>query len=57
MLGNIYNQIRENPKEQRLYKKLKALNKYNKTHGVEAILQKREHDLRVKVWCLVMQFF
>jgi KAT8 regulatory NSL complex subunit 2 len=48
-LGNIYNQIRENPKEQRLYKKLKALNKYHRTHGVEAILNKRLHDSRAKV--------
>ncbi|RZC42961.1 KAT8 regulatory NSL complex subunit 2 [Asbolus verrucosus] len=46
---NIYNQIRENPKEQRLYKKLKALNKYHKTHGVEAILNKRLHDSRAKI--------
>jgi KAT8 regulatory NSL complex subunit 2 len=46
---NIYNQIRENPKEQRLYKKLKALNKYHRTHGVEAILNKRLHDSRAKI--------
>ncbi|CAG9863610.1 unnamed protein product [Phyllotreta striolata] len=46
---NIYNQVRDNPKEQRLYKKLKALNNYQKCHGVEAILSKRLKDLRAKL--------
>lgn len=46
---NIYNQIRDNPKEQRLYKKLKVYNKYHKTHGVEAICNKRMHELRTKI--------
>lgn len=48
--GNIYNQVRDNPKEQRLYKKLKALNNYQKCHGVDAILNKRLRDLRAKVF-------
>lgn len=48
-LGNIYNQVRDNPKEQRLYKKLKVLNNYQKSYGVEAILNKRLKDLRNKV--------
>lgn len=46
---NIYNQVRDNPKEQRLYKKLKAYNKYHRTYGAEAILNKRSHDLRAKI--------
>ncbi|XP_049817779.1 KAT8 regulatory NSL complex subunit 2-like isoform X2 [Aethina tumida] len=46
---NIYNQVRDNPKEQRLYKKLKAYNKYQKTCGYEAILNKRLHELRTKI--------
>nr|XP_023020210.1 uncharacterized protein LOC111508826 [Leptinotarsa decemlineata] len=46
---NIYNQVRDNPKEQRLYKKLKALNSYHKCHGTDAILNKRLKDLRMKV--------
>ncbi|XP_057668725.1 KAT8 regulatory NSL complex subunit 2 isoform X1 [Diorhabda carinulata] len=45
---NIYNQIRDNPKEQRLYRKLKALNNYQKCHGTDAILSKRLRDLRMK---------
>nr|CAH7762241.1 unnamed protein product [Callosobruchus chinensis] len=46
---NIYNQVRDNPKEQRLYKKLKALNNYHRVHGVDAILSKRLKDLRSKL--------
>ncbi|KAK9873980.1 hypothetical protein WA026_002331 [Henosepilachna vigintioctopunctata] len=46
---NIFNQIRDNHKEQRLYKKLKAYNSYHKAHGVEAILSKKLYDLRAKV--------
>ncbi|CAH1999792.1 unnamed protein product [Acanthoscelides obtectus] len=46
---NIYNQVRDNPKEQRLYKKLKALNNYHRLHGVDAILSKRLIDLRSKL--------
>lgn len=49
ILGNIYNQVRDNPKEQRLYKKLKAYNNYHKAYGVDAILNKRLRDLRAKV--------
>ncbi|KAG5891997.1 hypothetical protein JTB14_007745 [Gonioctena quinquepunctata] len=45
---NIYNQVRDNPKEQRLYKKLKALNNYHKYHGDDAILNKRLKEMRVK---------
>ncbi|CAH0550081.1 unnamed protein product [Brassicogethes aeneus] len=46
---NIYNQVRDNPKEQRLYKKLKAFNKYQRHYGNEAILSKRLHELRSKI--------
>lgn len=48
-LGSIQNQVRDNIKEQRLYKKLKAYNMYHRKSGVEAILNKRLHDLRSKV--------
>lgn len=50
LLGSISSQVRDNPKEQRLYKKLKAYNQYHKKHGVDAILSKRMHDLRLKVF-------
>lgn len=46
---SITNQIKDSAKEQRLYKKLKAYNQYHRKHGVEAILGKRTHDLRMKV--------
>lgn len=48
-LGSIHNQARDNPKEQRLYKKLTALNQYHHKNGVDAILSKRVHELRAKV--------
>lgn len=48
-LGSISNQVRSSPKEQRLYKKLKAYNSYHKRHSVEAILSKRIHNLRMKI--------
>lgn len=47
-VGSITNQIKTNPKEQKLYKKLKAYNSYHKRHGVEAILNKRLQNLRIK---------
>ncbi|XP_060530522.1 KAT8 regulatory NSL complex subunit 2 isoform X2 [Cylas formicarius] len=46
---NIFNQVHDNPKEQRLYKKLKQYNKYHRTYGEEAILSKKLHDLRAKI--------
>ncbi|XP_066142910.1 KAT8 regulatory NSL complex subunit 2-like isoform X1 [Euwallacea fornicatus] len=46
---NIYNQVRDNPQEQRLYRKLKQYNKYHKSFGEEAIMEKRLHDLRAKL--------
>lgn len=49
ILGSIQNQLKDNPKEQRLYKKLKALNRYHKKNGEEAVLSKRVNELRVKV--------
>lgn len=47
--GSIHNQIRDNPKEQRLYKKLKAYNQYHKKHGIEAILSRRVNECRMKI--------
>jgi len=46
---SITNQIHDSPKEQRMYKKLKAYNSYHRKHGVEAICNKRLHERRLKV--------
>lgn len=46
--GSITNQVRTNPKEEKLYKKIKAYNSYHKKHGVEAILNKKVQTLRMK---------
>lgn len=46
---SIHNQIRDSPKEQRLYKKLKAYNQYHKKNGIDAILHKRAHESRLKI--------
>ncbi|XP_030765708.1 KAT8 regulatory NSL complex subunit 2 isoform X2 [Sitophilus oryzae] len=46
---NIYNQVKDNPKEQRLYRKLKQYIKYHHAYGQEAILSKRLHDIRAKI--------
>ncbi|CAG9761934.1 unnamed protein product [Ceutorhynchus assimilis] len=46
---NIYSQIREHPKEQRLYKKLKRFGNYNKSSGEDAINTRRLHDLRKRM--------
>ncbi|XP_044740441.1 KAT8 regulatory NSL complex subunit 2 isoform X2 [Chrysoperla carnea] len=48
-LASIHNQVRDNPKEYKLYQKLKYLNSYQKRSGVEAILQKRVNDMRAKL--------
>lgn len=47
--ASIHNQVRDNPKEYKLYQKLKYLNTYHKRSGVDAILQKRVNLLRAKV--------
>ncbi|KAF5297904.1 hypothetical protein FQA39_LY11889 [Lamprigera yunnana] len=46
---SIANQMHESPKEQRLYKKLKAYNSYHRKHGVEAICSKKLYEQRLKV--------
>ncbi|XP_022911864.1 KAT8 regulatory NSL complex subunit 2 isoform X2 [Onthophagus taurus] len=46
---NIQNQVRDGIKDQRLYKKLKAYNLYHKKSGTDAILNKKLHDLRMKI--------
>ncbi|XP_048523753.1 KAT8 regulatory NSL complex subunit 2 isoform X2 [Dendroctonus ponderosae] len=45
---NIYNQVRDDPKEQRLYAKLKQYNQYHRSFGEDAILERKQHELRVK---------
>lgn len=47
--GNIHSQPKETIVERKLYEKLKALNKYQKRHGVEAIMYKKYLEKRQKV--------
>lgn len=46
---SISNQSKDNPKEQRMYRKLKDLNHYHKKVGTDAILRKRLNELRMKI--------
>ncbi|XP_054268722.1 uncharacterized protein LOC128990398 [Macrosteles quadrilineatus] len=48
-LCSIHDQEKQTAKEQKLYQKLKALNRYHKHHGVEAILHKKALELRAQV--------
>ncbi|XP_053684851.1 KAT8 regulatory NSL complex subunit 2 [Sabethes cyaneus] len=45
---SIHNQIKDTPKERRMYEKLKALNHYHTKHGVEAILHRKYREKRAK---------
>ncbi|GAB0099882.1 KAT8 regulatory NSL complex subunit 2 [Sergentomyia squamirostris] len=45
---SIHNQTQDNPRERRLYRKLKALNQYHKRHGVEAVLHRKKLEKRSK---------
>ncbi|XP_025831105.1 KAT8 regulatory NSL complex subunit 2 isoform X2 [Agrilus planipennis] len=45
---SINDQVRDNPKELRLYKKLKAYNNYHRLHGVEAVCRKKELEQRLQ---------
>ena len=48
-IGSVYNQPRETTEERKLYTKLKALNRYHKRSGVEAILHKKALERRAQV--------
>jgi KAT8 regulatory NSL complex subunit 2 len=52
---SIYNQAKETPREQKLYKKYKALQHYHKKFGVEAILYRKHVEKRAKVTDGLMQ--
>lgn len=47
--GNIHDQPRESEKEKKIYEKLKALNRYHKRNGVEAVLYKKSIERRTLV--------
>lgn len=49
IVGSIHSQPKETIIERKLYEKLKALNKYQKRHGVEAIMYKKYLEKRQKV--------
>ncbi|XP_018371937.1 PREDICTED: KAT8 regulatory NSL complex subunit 2 isoform X1 [Trachymyrmex cornetzi] len=48
-LCSIYSQKRETAKEKKLYEKLKALNRYHRRSGVEAILYRKSLERRAQV--------
>ncbi|KYM96774.1 PREDICTED: KAT8 regulatory NSL complex subunit 2 [Cyphomyrmex costatus] len=48
-LCSIHNQKRETAKEKKLYEKLKALNRYHRRSGVEAILYRKSLERRAQV--------
>lgn len=50
--GNIHSQPKDTVVERKLYEKLKALNKYQRRHGVEAIMYKKYLEKRQKVSAL-----
>lgn len=45
---SIHDQIKDSPKERKLYEKLKALNHYHKKYGMEAILHRKYLEKRAK---------
>ncbi|XP_055538669.1 KAT8 regulatory NSL complex subunit 2 [Wyeomyia smithii] len=45
---SIHDQVKDTPKERRLYEKLKALNHYHNKHGMEAILHRKYLEKRAK---------
>lgn len=47
---SIHNQARDSVQERHLYAKLKALNKYHRRHGVEAVLHKKYYEKRAKAF-------
>ena len=47
--GSIHDQPKESAKEKKIYEKLKALNRYHRRSGVEAILYRKSVDRRAQV--------
>ena len=47
--GSISSQARTSAREQKLYAKLKALNRYHRRNGVEAVLHKKAMERRASV--------
>lgn len=47
-LCSIHDQVKDSPKERKMYEKLKALNHYHRKHGVEAILHRKYLEKRAK---------
>lgn len=45
---SIHDQVKESPKERKLYEKLKALNHYHRKYGMEAILHRKYLEKRAK---------
>lgn len=45
---SIHDQVKDSPKERKLYEKLKALNHYHRKYGVEAILHRKYLEKRAK---------
>ncbi|KAK0071882.1 hypothetical protein PV326_000707, partial [Microctonus aethiopoides] len=48
-LGSIHDQSKETAREKKMYEKLKALNRYHRRSGVEAILYKKSLEKRSKM--------
>ncbi|XP_011342977.1 KAT8 regulatory NSL complex subunit 2 isoform X2 [Ooceraea biroi] len=48
-LCSIHNQTKESAKEKKLYEKLKALNRYHRRSGVEAILYRKSLERRAQI--------
>lgn len=47
---SIYNQPRETDEERQQYAQLKALNKYHRSHGIEAVVRRKYNDKRMKAF-------
>ena len=56
-VGSIYSQKRETAKEKKLYEKLKALNRYHRRSGVEAILYRKSLERRAQVVSRILFIF
>lgn len=48
-IGSIHDQTKETAKEKKLYEKLKALNRYHRRSGAEAILYRKSLERRAQV--------
>lgn len=48
-VGSVHDQTKNTAKEKKLYEKLKALNRYHRRSGVEAILYRKSLERRAQV--------